>query len=338
VKGETTKRLFRAIASKSEDDILKLCKTVINEERNIGHNNLADQLVRILKKNSVTETNRRASGIYNLNNVSSLSNIKELPRSKRNNDLLANKTPFQELKHHMVLPPEVEARFFNIEKEYSARERLATYGLTHKKKILLYGAPGCGKTLGAERLAFNTGLPLIKIRFDALISSYLGDSASNLRTIFDNAATSPSVLLLDECDFIAKSRNFSNDVGEIPRLVNMLLTLLDEYRAPGLLVATTNLESNLDSALFRRFDDVIEVPPPGKAQGVELLKTSLSSLKIEARLPWSSIADKLKGCSAATFVKLSEEAAKYSILRGSNKVQKEDFAKATSEIYRCIKK
>ena len=97
----------------------------------------------------------------------------------------------------------------------------------------------------------------------SLYSSYFGESASNLRAVFDYCKKEPVVLLLDECDFIAKSRVSTQDVGEVPRIVNMLLTLLDEYDAPGLTIATTNLKVTLDEALFRRFDDVIEIPIPG---------------------------------------------------------------------------
>jgi len=102
----------------------------------------------------------------------------------------------------------------------------------------------------------------MKVRFDALISSYFGESAANLRSLFAAAKEGPCVLLLDECDFIARSRVTSKDIGEVSRIVNTLLQLMEEYDAPGLLVATTNIEASLDSALFRRFDDVFMVPPP----------------------------------------------------------------------------
>lgn len=329
MKAETTKRLFRAIASRSSKDILKLCEKVISEEERLGHHKLASDLSSIIKESGLNHNSRMMDVSPSL-----ASNVTELPRSKRNNELLANRIANEALRHHMVLSSDVNSRLSSIEKEYAARQRLARYGLNYKKKILLYGPPGCGKTMGAERLAFNTGLPLVKVRFDAIISSYLGDSASNLRSIFEDAAIRPSVLLLDECDFIAKSRNIKNDVGEIPRIVNMLLTLLDEYKAPGLLVATTNLEQNLDSALFRRFDDVIEMPPPGRDEIVELMKTTLSALKVAPRIPWEKIASDLAGQSAATFVKLSEEAAKISILDNSSVVRKEHVLESVSRIYR----
>lgn len=125
--------------------------------------------------------------------------------------------------------------------------------------------------MSAERIAWNLGLPLLKVRFDSLLSSYFGESASNLRMVFDYCKNEPVVLLLDECDFIAKSRTTTQDVGEVPRIVNMLLTLLDEYDAPGLVIATTNLKVSLDEALFRRFDDVIEMALPGKIERKRLL-------------------------------------------------------------------
>ena len=114
----------------------------------------------------------------------------------------------------MILNDQIENKLKCIEKEYAAKERLLAYNLSPKKKILLHGSPGCGKTLAAERLAWNLGLPLLKVRFDSLLSSYFGESAANLRSVFDYSKKEPVVLLLDECDFIAKSRTTSQDVGE----------------------------------------------------------------------------------------------------------------------------
>jgi len=166
----------------------------------------------------------------------------------------------------MVLRPEVEHRFARIEREYAARERLLAFGLKARKTILLYGPPGCGKSLGAKRLAWNTGLPLLKVNFDALISSYFGESATNLRSIFDVVKQEPCVFLLDECDFIARSRMNAKDIGEASRIVNSLLQLMEEFDAPGLLVATTNIESALDSAIFRRLDETTMEQERGRNQ------------------------------------------------------------------------
>ncbi len=211
-------------------------------------------------------------------------------------------------------------RFARIEAEFAARDRLSSFGLRPRKTILLYGPPGCGKSLGAKRLAWQTGLPLMKVRFDALISSYFGESASNLRSIFVAAQERPCVLLLDECDFIARSRANSKDIGEVSRIVNTLLQLMEDYDAPGLLVATTNIESSLDSALFRRFDDVFLVPLPGPEEIERLLKLTLSAVRIAEPIDWVKLVHALEGASAAMVVRAAQNAAKASVLSGKKEL------------------
>lgn len=117
-------------------------------------------------------------------------------------------------------------------------------------------------------------------------------------------------MLLDECDFIAKSRTMTQDVGEVPRIVNMLLTLLDEYNAPGLVLATTNLKVSLDEALFRRFDDVIEMPMPGKEERKRLLNMTLSAIPVSPDVDMDRVAEQLDGYSAANVVLVAQRAAK----------------------------
>ena len=164
---------------------------------------------------------------------------------------------------------------------------------------------------------------LLKVRFDSLLSSYFGESATNLRAVFDFCKKEPVVLLLDECDFIAKSRTTSQDVGEVPRIVNMLLMLLDEYNSPGLVVATTNLKVSLDEALFRRFDDVIEIPKPSVNEIKKLLITTFSAMNVSKEINWELLATELEGHSAANIVSIAQNAAKSCILEGSKIVKME---------------
>jgi SpoVK/Ycf46/Vps4 family AAA+-type ATPase len=171
-------------------------------------------------------------------------------------------------------------------------------------------------------------------RFDALISSYFGESGINLRAVFESAKERPCLLFLDECDFIAKSRSNQNDVGEVPRLVNTLLQLLEDFDAPGLLIAATNLDQQLDKALFRRFDDVFEVLPPGLEEIERLLKMTLSAIDVSPSIFWNELIHKLVGMSAADVVKVAEDAAKSSILSGRKRVQQEDLEFSITEIYR----
>ncbi len=340
MKAELLKRIFRAIASSDTEAIDKLTYLVIEEERSKGHTLLADQLENIKKKSQKEKpatTSKVASKAHKLDTVTpavsdNLQSLSELPTSKRFNLPLVTLIPREKLRHHMVLPEVVEKRFQRIEREYAARDRLAHHGLRYRQKILLYGLPGCGKTLGAERLAWNTGLPLIKVRFDAMVSSFLGETASNLRLVFEDAAKNPCLLFLDECDSIAKSREDSQEVGEIKRVVNSFLQILDEYEpSSGLLVAATNLNKSLDTALWRRFDDLIEVPKPGEKELEFILKDTLSAVEIGS-INWSAIIQQMSGFSAAQAVRAGQDAAKRAILEREDLVIQEHLEEAIQEI------
>ena len=135
-------------------------------------------------------------------------------------------------------------------------------GLPRRQRLLLHGPPGCGKSSIAEALAGELGRLLVTVRVDAVMSSYLGETASNLRRLFEFAGTGPFVVLFDEFDALGKERADPTDHGELRRVVNAFLQLLDRFRGPSLLIAATNHEAVLDYALWRRFDDVIEVPRP----------------------------------------------------------------------------
>ncbi|WP_445249623.1 ATP-binding protein [Microcoleus sp. OTE_8_concoct_300] len=232
----------------------------------------------------------------------------------------------------MVLPEVIEKRFQRIEREYAARDRLAHHGLRYRQKILLYGFPGCGKTLGAERLAWNTGLPLLKVRFDAMVSSFLGETASNLRLVFEEASKNPCLLFLDECDSIAKSREDHQEVGEIKRVVNTFLQILDEYEpTSGLIVAATNLTKSLDTALWRRFDDLIEVPKPGEKELEFILKETLSAMEVGS-INWPVLIAQMRDFSAAQAVRVAQDAAKRAILEREELVIHEHLEEAIKEI------
>jgi SpoVK/Ycf46/Vps4 family AAA+-type ATPase len=327
------KRVVRAIAERSQVDLERLATKMVDGERRVGHNKLADQLDAILKQPRPRTNGGNALATMPERESERERNLFELPLSRRHGDSLATLIPPEKLEHHMVLPKDTEERFARIEREFAARDRLGTFGLKPRKTVLLYGPPGCGKSLGAKRLAWNIGLPLMKVRFDALISSYFGESAANLRSLFAAAKEKPCVLLLDECDFIARSRVTNKDIGEASRIVNTLLQLMEEYDAPGLLVATTNIEESLDTALFRRFDEVFMVPPPGHAQIEELLRLSLSAVTVFEPFDWSALAERLKGASAAMVVKAARDAAKTAILQNRRVVTEANVREAAAELH-----
>lgn len=326
------RRLFKAIYTEDINSLKKIAKSLVEVEQKKGHNKLAEDLLKIIDKTSI-KSNRNITG-HSLNSLPTFSyaNNGNIPLSHRNNTPLLSYVSYEMLRSDMVLATDVELRLKTIEKEYLARERLNKYGLKPKQKILLYGPPGCGKTLTAERMAKNLGLPLLKVRFDSLISSYFGESSMNLRAVFDYCKKEPVVLLLDECDFIAKSRIMNNDVGEVPRIVNMLLMLLDEYSSEGLVIAATNLKLSLDEALFRRFDDVIEIPIPTEVEIKQLLKTNSGNVKVDSKLNFNDLSKALLGSSAATITMVMQNAAKKAIMSGENIIEERHIKEAVNEV------
>lgn len=145
---------------------------------------------------------------------------------------------------------------------YKNADKLNSLGLGVSNTLLLYGPPGCGKTKCAYLIAKELQLPLVIARLDSLISSYLGTTAKNIRTLFEFAQKIPCVLFLDEFDAIAKARDDSNELGELKRVVNSLLQNVDAMSGDSLLLAATNHEQLLDSAVWRRFDYKLEIELP----------------------------------------------------------------------------
>ncbi|MBN8457933.1 MAG: ATP-binding protein [Verrucomicrobia bacterium] len=322
MNSQLLKRLFRAIQSGSGPDVEVLCRKVVEDERKAGHGRVAEDLERILEK--VPKPSPAPGGPGTLT---------RLPTSGRDAAPLLQEVPRDQLRHHMVLPEEVERRFRRIEKEYAARTRLAAHGLHPRQRILLHGPPGCGKSLGAERLAWNTGLPLLKVRFDTLLSSYFGETHSNLRKVFDSAETTPCALFLDECDTLARSRTDRNDVGEATRITNALLEMLEAYRGDGLVIAATNLDSALDSALIRRFDEVLRIPLPSTSEIEGILKSTLSAVITEKSLPWWHLALEMDGMSGSEVTQIARNAAKHAVLEGRKVVTGDDLRFALTEIH-----
>ena len=311
------RRLFTAVAQSQSQDAKLVCDQIAEDEKRKGHGRLADELAKLL--------HRRPA-------VTQLSPLPGQIPVGRGSAPLIQEIPHDRLRHHMVLPSQVEARFCRVEQEFAASARLKKHGYRPKRRILLHGPPGCGKTLGAERLAWNTGLTLRRVRFETLLSSYFGETAANLHRVFEDARRTPSALLLDECDTIASSRVLRHDVGEVPRIVNTLLQLLEEYDGDGLVIAATNLTENLDSALFRRFDEVIEISLPSVEDIARLLEMSLSAMKKENGLPWLALARALDGHSCSQIARVAENAAKRCILEGRPQVLAQDLKCAMNEL------
>lgn len=154
---------------------------------------------------------------------------------------------------------------------YQNADKLNSLGIGVSNTLLLYGPPGCGKTKCAYLIAKKLNLPLVIARLDSLISSYLGTTAKNIRTLFEFSQKMPCVLFLDEFDAIAKARDDSNELGELKRVVNSLLQNVDAMSSDSLLLAATNHEQLLDSAVWRRFDYKLEIELPDTNAIIEMI-------------------------------------------------------------------
>lgn len=186
------------------------------------------------------------------------------------------------------------SRFIDLQKH---KERFRQLDIPTPRAVLLYGPPGCGKSTTAQYIASKLELPLLVVRLDAVISSFLGTTAKNLRAVFEHAAQRPSVLFLDEFDAIAKMRDDTNEIGEIKRIVNSLIQNIDAF--PELyVIAATNHEHLLDPAIWRRFDFVIHLQLPNADERLHLLRQFLIHSDVgDGDLRW--VAQMTEGCSGA---------------------------------------
>lgn len=216
-----------------------------------------------------------------------------------------------------------------LRSEFQHAEEIRRRGLLVRSKLLFCGPPGNGKTVTAEAFANELGLPIFVVKLDRLISSYLGETASNIRKIFEFARKQPCVLFLDEFDALARSRDDGSEHNELRRVVNSLLVFIDRIRPRGFLVAATNLEKALDAAIWRRFDEVIWFEKPGK----ELVKQFLVAKfkNVETTFDAAMFASRLAGRSYAEIERISVQAIKAAIIERRREVRESDFAAAVAE-------
>lgn len=230
----------------------------------------------------------------------------------------------------MVLSTELETRLKRVLTEQKQRNRLQSYNLSPRRKLLLVGPPGSGKTMTAEALAGELQLPLLTAVYSSLIGKFMGETASRLKLIFDAMSMTRGVYFFDEFDAIGSQRNSSNDVGEIRRILNSFLLFIENDKSESLIIAATNHPNLLDEALFRRFDDVIEYTLPTDEMIQRLLKTRLSIFKVQWK-DWSKIAEAAQGLSLAEIVRAADEAAKQTVLSNTEEIGRETLLSAILE-------
>jgi len=190
---------------------------------------------------------------------------------------LLRSEPVPEIPIEPTWPSAVARELTSVLAERKIEAELRDAGVPPTRSLLLVGPPGVGKTLAARWMARQLGRPLLTLDLAAVMSSFLGRTGNNIRTVLDYAQQKPSVLLLDEFDAIAKRRDDAVEVGELKRLVTVLLQTIDDWPMEGLLIGATNHPDLLDPAVWRRFDRVIQFPLPSIEDAVSVLNTLLAA-------------------------------------------------------------
>jgi len=251
---ELLQRLFRAFRDRNESAFRKVAESIIADQLAANHHGQAKELRAALGTESLSPPNVSHS---------KTTALASLARDRRSGEQLLTIYHEPANTQHLLLEDSTKRRIDRFINERRNAKKLASFGYAPKSKLLFWGPPGCGKTLTAHHLANEFGLKVGVVRLSALISSYLGDTASHLQQVFDTAQQTPMVLLFDEIDSVAKTRDDSRDVGELKRVVNSLLQAMDTFVAKdSILIGASNHQYMLDPAIWRRFDDVILFPSP----------------------------------------------------------------------------
>ncbi|GLU54659.1 AAA family ATPase [Dyadobacter frigoris] len=228
----------------------------------------------------------------------------------------------------VILPQLIENKiddFINVVKHQS---ELIKNGIETTNTLLLYGKPGCGKTTVAQYISDKTGLPLVVARFDAIVSSLLGNTAKNIRKIFDFADNKPCILFLDEFDAIAKARDDQYELGELKRVINSLLQNIDAFASHNILIAATNHPELLDKAIWRRFNTVIEIGAPQEAEVSQLIKVFTAGFKtdfIDDERRHDKLVKLLTGKSPSDIKGIINNAKAHTIINGRETLAYEDL-------------
>ncbi len=230
----------------------------------------------------------------------------------------------------MVLSSQISDRLQRLISEHNQIQKIRSHGLSPRKKLLLIGLPGTGKTLTASVLAGELGLPLFTVHLDSLITKYMGETAAKLRLIFDAIMQTRGVYLFDEFDSIGSQRGLTNDVGEIRRVLNSFLQMIEQDDSDSLLIAATNHGDLLDHALFRRFDDILEYQLPLKNEIIETFRSKLASFKLSC-INWDKLSTSADGLSFGDINRVCEDAIKEMLIHNKKQINQSILLNAVKE-------
>lgn len=315
---EQLKALFKSHINGDDSHFYSIAMQVAAHEAKLGHGRLAEELRDMIdaakSRRHIAESGKLVQLSKPRGELSSLLNV-SYPATR-----LVD----------MVLDNEVEHQLQRVLKEQRMFARIREHGLSPRRKLLLVGRPGSGKTMTASALAGELGVPLFLVRLDALITKFMGETAAKLRQVFDSIAEVRGVYFFDEFDAIGSQRGLANDVGEIRRVLNSFLQMIEQDHSNSLIIAATNHPEILDYALFRRFDDVIEYKLPGTEETAMLLVRRLGKFKPK-RFSVKKVVNEAGALSYAELCRSVDESIKKAILHDESVVSEETLVEMLHE-------
>lgn len=230
----------------------------------------------------------------------------------------------------MVLNNELAMQLERIIREQRHAAEILSHGLQPRRKMLLVGPPGTGKTMTASVLAGELGLPLFQVRLDGLITKFMGETAAKLRQIFESTHQVRGVYFFDEFDAIGSQRGLTNDVGEVRRTLNSFLQMIEQDDSHSLIIGATNHPEILDTALFRRFDDLLHYELPDESHIASVLKSRLHRLAVK-NTSWKRLGTKALGLSYAELTRAADEVLKTALIERAEKISEKNIFAALEE-------
>ncbi|MHC0463031.1 AAA family ATPase [Kosakonia cowanii] len=309
------KLLIKSYINKDNRKFLTTILQIAAHEAKIGHANFADELRTLVEKAKLSDLESDNNSYPKI--VSSSTAL----ISHSSTDLFTVSHPTVSTKD-IILSNSIKNKVLRFLDENKNSKKIRQYGLIPRRHLMLYGPPGTGKTMTASVIAHELSFPLFTVRMDSLITKFMGETSIKLRSIFDYISQHKGVYLFDEFDTIGSKRSMINDVGEIRRVLNTFLQLLDDHRSDSLIITATNHKEILDNALYRRFDDVIEYELPLKEGLTQLIKSKFISYELKAQ-DFSLISNSADGLSYAEISKSCDDAIKHSIINNSKFVTQE---------------
>lgn len=323
-ESEIIKQLFLSYNSKDEEVFYNIAREYIAREKRKNRKALALDLEKALFTNQNGNSSKEKR----------FKNEQPIPRDSEKG------FPLLEIKKYtidfekLILSNETKNQLEQIIQEFKDSDILSTYNLSHKKKILLCGKPGTGKTFSVQAISSVLNLPLVYVRFDSIISSYLGETASNLRKVFDFIENGTWIVLFDEFDIIGKNRDDIHEHGEIKRVVNNFLQILDNFQGNSILFAATNHQSMLDSAIWRRFDEIVYYELPNEELRTRLFENYLRPIKKEKNLNFFNLMRESKGLSPSDIKMIVEEAIKKVVIQSKNIISQKELDESMEKFLR----